>query len=69
MENNEKTYTREQILDRVWGTNVYIDERTVDVHIRRIRKSLSIIKIDKNSLHPSDYIQTVRGLGYRLSSK
>ena len=69
MENNEKTFTREQILDRVWGTNVYIDERTVDVHIRRIRKSLSIIKIDTNSLHPSDYIQTVRGLGYRLSSK
>ena len=69
MENSEKTFTREQILDRVWGTNVYIDERTVDVHIRRIRKSLSIIKIDTNLLHPSDYIQTVRGLGYRLSSK
>ena len=69
MENKEKTFTREQILDRVWGANVYIDERTVDVHIRRIRKSLSIIHIDTNSLHPSDYIQTVRGLGYRLSSK
>ena len=69
IENKEKTFTREQILDRVWGANVYIDERTVDVHIRRIRKSLSIIKIDTNSLHPSDYIQTVRGLGYRLSSK
>ena len=69
IENKEKTFTREQILDRVWGTNVYIDERTVDVHIRRIRKSLSIIEIDKNSSHPSEYIQTVRGLGYRLSSK
>ena len=69
IENKEKTFTREQILDRVWGANVYIDERTVDVHIRRIRKSLSIIHIDTNSLHPSDYIQTVRGLGYRLSSK
>ncbi|HET8552593.1 MAG TPA: phosphate regulon transcriptional regulator PhoB [Gammaproteobacteria bacterium] len=56
----ERVYSREQLLDRVWGRNVYIDERTVDVHIRRLRKALA----------PYDYdrlIQTVRGSGYRFS--
>ncbi|HET7370782.1 MAG TPA: winged helix-turn-helix domain-containing protein, partial [Gammaproteobacteria bacterium] len=56
----ERVYSREQLLDRVWGRNVYVEERTVDVHIRRLRKALE----------PSGHdclIQTVRGSGYRLS--
>ena len=56
----ERVYTREQVLDRVWGQNVYVEERTVDVHIRRLRKALA----------PHGYdamIQTVRGTGYRFS--
>jgi two-component system phosphate regulon response regulator PhoB len=58
----ERVYTREQVLDRVWGQNVYVEERTVDVHIRRLRKALQ----------PHGYdamIQTVRGTGYRFSEK
>ncbi len=58
----ERVYTREQVLDRVWGQNVYVEERTVDVHIRRLRKALA----------PHGYdamIQTVRGTGYRFSEK
>ena len=58
----ERVYTREQVLDRVWGQNVYVEERTVDVHIRRLRKALE----------PHGYenmIQTVRGTGYRFSEK
>ena len=68
MENPERAFTREQLLDNVWGTNVYIDERTVDVHIRRLRKTLSSIASSKNCLQPHDYIQTIRGVGYRFSS-
>jgi len=56
----ERVYTRSQLLDRVWGQNVYIEERTVDVHIRRLRKELSTYGCDK-------MIQTVRGAGYRFS--
>lgn len=56
----ERVYSREQLLDRVWGRNVYIDERTVDVHIRRLRKALAPYGYDR-------LIQTVRGSGYRLS--
>jgi len=56
----ERVYTRSQLLDRVWGQNVYIEERTVDVHIRRLRKELSMYGYDK-------LIQTVRGAGYRFS--
>jgi two-component system phosphate regulon response regulator PhoB len=48
------------LLDRVWGANVYVEERTVDVHIRRLRKALDGVSAD-------DYIQTVRGAGYRFS--
>lgn len=58
----ERVYTREQVLNRVWGQNVYVEERTVDVHIRRLRKALE----------PHGYaamIQTVRGTGYRFSEK
>ena len=56
----DRVYTRDQILDNVWGRNVYLDERTVDVHIRRLRKAISIAGHD-------NYVQTVRGAGYRFS--
>lgn len=58
----ERVYTREQVLDRVWGQNVYVEERTVDVHIRRLRKALEPHGFDA-------MIQTVRGTGYRFSDK
>ncbi len=58
----ERVYTREQVLDRVWGQNVYVEERTVDVHIRRLRKALAPFGYDA-------LIQTVRGTGYRFSEK
>jgi two-component system phosphate regulon response regulator PhoB len=58
----ERVYTREQVLDRVWGRNVYVEERTVDVHIRRLRKALEPFGCD-------GLIQTVRGTGYRFSEK
>jgi two-component system, OmpR family, phosphate regulon response regulator PhoB len=58
----ERVYTREQVLDRVWGQNVYVEERTVDVHIRRLRKALEPFGVDS-------LIQTVRGTGYRFSEK
>jgi len=58
----ERVYTREQVLDRVWGQNVYVEERTVDVHIRRLRKALEPFGYDA-------MIQTVRGSGYRFSDK
>jgi two-component system phosphate regulon response regulator PhoB len=56
----DRVYSREQLLDRVWGGNVYIEDRTVDVHIRRLRKSISVLNHDS-------MIQTVRGAGYRFS--
>jgi len=58
----ERVYTRDQILNFVWGGNVYIDERTVDVHIRRLRKAIAKKGHDK-------YVQTVRGAGYRFSTQ
>jgi two-component system phosphate regulon response regulator PhoB len=60
MTHPERVYSRNQLLDRVWGGNVYVEERTVDVHIRRLRKALGAFGYDK-------YIQTVRGAGYRFS--
>jgi two-component system phosphate regulon response regulator PhoB len=60
MTHPERVYSRTQLLDRVWGANVYVEERTVDVHVRRLRKALSDAGAD-------DYIQTVRGAGYRFS--
>jgi two-component system, OmpR family, phosphate regulon response regulator PhoB len=60
MTHPERVYSRAQILDNVWGTGVYIDERTVDVHIRRLRKALEVERCH-------DYVQTVRGSGYRFS--
>lgn len=62
MQHPERVYSRGQLLDHVWGGNVYVDERTVDVHIRRLRKALQPRGYDK-------YIQTVRGAGYRFSTK
>jgi len=58
----ERAYTRSQLLDHVWGGNVYVEERTVDVHIRRLRKALAIDN------HES-LVQTVRGTGYRFSTQ
>jgi two-component system, OmpR family, phosphate regulon response regulator PhoB len=62
MTHPERVYTREQLLDRVWGGNVYVEERTIDVHIRRLRKALEESGFDR-------LIQTVRGSGYRFSSR
>ncbi len=62
MTHTERVYSREQLLDNVWGTNVYVEDRTVDVHIRRLRKAIS------GNGH-EDFIQTVRGAGYRFSGK
>lgn len=62
MSNPERVYSREQMLDRVWGQNVFVEERTVDVHIRRLRKALAPFGFDR-------FIQTVRGSGYRFSTK
>jgi len=61
MTHQDRAYSRSQLLDMVWGGNVYVEERTVDVHIRRLRKALG---------ERHDYlVQTVRGTGYRFSSK
>ena len=62
MTHPERVYTREQLLDRVWGGNVYVEERTIDVHIRRLRKALEEYGFDR-------LIQTVRGSGYRFSAR
>ena len=62
MNNPNRAYTREQLLNKIWGANVYIDERTIDVHIRRLRKALSIDGYE-------NVIQTVRGFGYRFSEE
>ena len=64
MSHPERAYTRNQLLDQVWGANVYVEERTVDVHIRRLRKSLQTGDHDYSRL-----IQTVRGTGYRFSAR
>jgi two-component system phosphate regulon response regulator PhoB len=62
MTHPERVYSREQLLDHVWGTNVYVEDRTVDVHIRRLRKAIAPLGHDR-------LVQTVRGAGYRFSSK
>ncbi|WP_369602988.1 phosphate regulon transcriptional regulator PhoB [Hahella sp. SMD15-11] len=61
MTHPERVYSRSQLLDQVWGGNVYVEERTVDVHIRRLRKALSP--------HHDHFVQTVRGTGYRFSTQ
>ena len=58
----EKAHNRARLLNNVWGTNIYVEERTVDVHIRRLRKALAPYGYDQ-------YIQTVRGIGYRFSTQ
>ena len=62
MTHTERVYSREQLLNNVWGTNVYVEDRTVDVHIRRLRKAIT-------GQGHENMIQTVRGAGYRFSTK
>lgn len=62
MSNPERVHTRTQVLDRVWGNRVFVEDRTVDVHIRRLRQALSVTGHE-------ELIQTVRGVGYRFSAQ
>lgn len=62
MRNPGRVYSREQLLDGVWGTNVYVDERTVDVHVGRLRKAI-------NRGRAPDPIRTVRGAGYAFDER
>ena len=62
MTHPERVYTRSQLLDQVWGDDVFVEERTVDVHIRRLRLALEVSAHD-------DLVQTVRGAGYRFSAQ
>jgi len=62
MENPGRVFSREQLLDSVWGHDVYVEPRTVDVHIRRLRKAINIEGTD-------DFIRTVRSAGYALDSR
>lgn len=64
MSHPERAYSRGQLLDQVWGANVYVEERTVDVHVRRLRKALEV----QGGAY-SKLIQTVRGTGYRFSER
>jgi two-component system phosphate regulon response regulator PhoB len=61
MTHPERVYSRAQLLDHVWGGSVYVEERTIDVHIRRLRKTLEPAGLDA-------MVQTVRGAGYRFSA-
>jgi two-component system phosphate regulon response regulator PhoB len=61
MTHPERVYSRSQLLDHVWGGSVYVEERTIDVHIRRLRKTLEPTGLD-------GMVQTVRGAGYRFSA-
>ena len=60
MTHPERVHSRAQLLDRVWGDHVFIEERTVDVHVKRLRESLS-------SVNCQHMIETVRGAGYRMT--
>ncbi|MEY3799905.1 MAG: hypothetical protein RLZZ406_1208 [Pseudomonadota bacterium] len=60
MANPERVHSRANLLDKVWGNEVYIEERTVDVHIKRLRAALTPVDCDQ-------YIETVRGSGYRIT--
>lgn len=62
MTHADRAFNRSQLLDQVWGDQVYVEERTVDVHVRRLRKALEATKHDA-------MLQTVRGVGYRFSNK
>ena len=59
---HQSVFSRAQLLDRVWGDHVFVEERTVDVHIRRLRKALEPTAHDR-------HIETVRGAGYRFTAK
>jgi two-component system phosphate regulon response regulator PhoB len=62
MTHPERVHSRAQLLDRVWGDHVFIEERTVDVHVKRLREALSPV-------HCASMIETVRGAGYRLTQQ
>ncbi len=62
MTHAERVYSRSQLLDQIWGPSVYVEERTVDVHIRRLRKALADHRVEH-------LVQTVRGSGYRFSAQ
>ncbi len=62
MTHRDRAFSRSQLLDQVWGDQVYVEERTVDVHVRRLRKALEPTGHDR-------LLQTVRGVGYRFSEK
>ena len=62
LENPKRVFTRDQLLDAVWGRDVYVEQRTVDVHIRRLRKAL-------NGEGEKDVIRTVRSTGYALEAE
>ena len=62
MTHADRAFSRSQLLDQVWGDQVYVEERTVDVHVRRLRKALEATGHDR-------LLQTVRGVGYRFSDK
>jgi len=61
LQNQERVYSRQQLLDKVWGNDVYLEDRTVDVHIRRLRKAINVT-------NTGDLIRTVRSMGYSLES-
>ena len=61
MTHTERVHSRAQLLDRVWGDHVFIEERTVDVHVKRLREALA-------QVHCSTLIETVRGAGYRMTA-
>ena len=62
MTHPERVHSRAQLLDRVWGDHVFIEERTVDVHVKRLREALAPV-------HRAALIETVRGAGYRLTQQ
>ena len=62
MTHPERVHSRAQLLDRVWGDHVFIEERTVDVHVKRLREALSPVQC-------AQMIETVRGAGYRLTQQ
>ncbi len=62
MEHPERVFSRSQMLDAVWGHNVVVEERTIDVHMRRLRRALEPAGVE-------NYVQTVRGAGYRFSHR
>jgi two-component system phosphate regulon response regulator PhoB len=62
MTHTERVFSRAQLLDQVWGDHVFVEERTVDVHIRRLRKALEPGGLE-------NHIETVRGAGYRFTAR